>query len=910
MRKAVLFLVAVLFWLIYPVLSQEVFAGDLGALVKIDRLAPSKTTGGTICVIPESNDTENSIQVIFPSGFTVNSTASNWTVTTTNLPSGSTPLPGIDTASDISGQIVTFPSDDLATGTQYCFNFASTNTLTTHSTIGTHLGTLRTRNASNSIIDTRDYAISIVNNDQISVTASVAAKPTDFSALLAITDPPNGTFSENTKLTYILTYGSLLSYQSDIIVEAQWGLGTIQGNLIPTINDIDYLIGSASNGYNNTPPVVDSVNKKIDWTISAVPGNTTNQTVNFKLKTKDIYTGSLPITFTVSGRVYGLETVTPDSTVTSISLNSRYITPTPAPTCVPGSCPTSTPGPTSTPTPTVPPKKLTRPTITDIQIRTVSSTEAAIFVQSTSSTNIKIAYGTSTNSLTQLVSDTNFATEHIINLKNLKPTSRYYFRVTAYDYALNATASDLYLLDTAQLSNPPRLLDDSLILTSGDVVLTDPLRLKARIPAITIPINTPYAFKFAVSDFDNVKSVKAILRNNNVLGLSSSDLFVNSDSLQVIEISPGQYIGKLRSNEQIGNYRLVLQIQDFSGNIAEQTMSILYVVEPLEIVNSTNNTGIENAKVTFYYYNRRLKIFELLSSNITPIKNPNFSETDGKVWTILPEGKYQVEVKALGYETKTVDFEINSGTSSFPTVNLNPLPFNIATYFQYSMSTAYDVAELLKTYLHTLRTSIRFFELMAITVMALFVFLSAYSLARRLSVPLRLLPYFALYHTLLLFRKPNHSFVIHGRVTVSIGGEVLPDALIYIGYPSGRIITHTTTNGYGEFLTNIREASDIRIIVTKKGFKSCTTHIKKSELNDKISIEIVQIQKPSKLDFQGIIWYFFFILDSLFEAIFLITLLVELLFILEFGIWKVIPFIIISMLNIILWAVNVRAKRS
>lgn len=85
-------------------LSNSAKAGDLGVKVRIDRTSISKTTGGMICATPETSGTENSIQIVFPTGFNVNSNPSNWTITTSNLPTGSIALPGIGTATAVSGQ--------------------------------------------------------------------------------------------------------------------------------------------------------------------------------------------------------------------------------------------------------------------------------------------------------------------------------------------------------------------------------------------------------------------------------------------------------------------------------------------------------------------------------------------------------------------------------------------------------------------------------------------------------------------------------------------------------------------------------------------------------------------------------------------------------------------------------------
>ena len=80
-----------------PLLGSMADAAALtNAFVRIDRMQVSTSTGGTVCAKPTTTDTEASVQVVFPgsgtqgaASFGVNATASNWTVTTSNLPAGS-----------------------------------------------------------------------------------------------------------------------------------------------------------------------------------------------------------------------------------------------------------------------------------------------------------------------------------------------------------------------------------------------------------------------------------------------------------------------------------------------------------------------------------------------------------------------------------------------------------------------------------------------------------------------------------------------------------------------------------------------------------------------------------------------------------------------------------------------------
>ena len=166
------------------------------AFVRLDRLSATTATGGRVCVKPSVSalaQTEATIQVTFPTtsgtDYVVNSTASNWVMTTTNLDSGQTAMPGVvsgtTTASSVSGKTVTFPISDLSNSSNlYCFNFAATNTLTTSSAAAseTTQGTVTTRTSAPATIDQATFSQSIITDDQVVISATV---------------PPSFTFSLN-----------------------------------------------------------------------------------------------------------------------------------------------------------------------------------------------------------------------------------------------------------------------------------------------------------------------------------------------------------------------------------------------------------------------------------------------------------------------------------------------------------------------------------------------------------------------------------------------------------------------------------------------------------------------------------------------------------------------------------------
>ncbi len=163
-------------------------------MVRLDRLAASQTTGGTVCVkMATTAGTDAKIKVTFPSGFTVNGTAGNWTVTTTNLPAGSSAMPGIATATVATGQTVTFPISDISSSaTLYCFNFSGTSTLTNTTAGHDKAGSISVTTSGDVEIDGGSYALSLIADDTIDVTATV---PATFSVALGTTTQALGTLS-------------------------------------------------------------------------------------------------------------------------------------------------------------------------------------------------------------------------------------------------------------------------------------------------------------------------------------------------------------------------------------------------------------------------------------------------------------------------------------------------------------------------------------------------------------------------------------------------------------------------------------------------------------------------------------------------------------------------------------------
>ena len=180
------------------VLASVASAASLSAVtVRFDRMKTSTPTTGTVCAKPASTATEGLVKVTFPTGYTLGAAAAFTTDTTnTAWPTGATAWLGIGTATTVAGQIVTFPSGDLAAGTLYCFNWnSSTAVSVTSSASVNNVGAVETDTSGAAPIDTASYTTNSIANDQIVVTATV---PQAFSFALSGNTDNIGTITSGT----------------------------------------------------------------------------------------------------------------------------------------------------------------------------------------------------------------------------------------------------------------------------------------------------------------------------------------------------------------------------------------------------------------------------------------------------------------------------------------------------------------------------------------------------------------------------------------------------------------------------------------------------------------------------------------------------------------------------------------
>ena len=193
-------------------------------MVRLNNMTESQYTSGTVCFQPKTAATETALDVTFPSTFVVG-LAATWATTSVLPTAPSTYWPTFPTTTlaqmpnaltaTVSGNTVTFTfatGAALSTSDTYCFDWTNTTSaLLNPAAAPTTFGTINTYTGSLLLQDTGNFALDVIPNDTIVVTATV---PPIFTMSL----PTNvDTFSGNLSPLAggVATGGSVASIQTN-----------------------------------------------------------------------------------------------------------------------------------------------------------------------------------------------------------------------------------------------------------------------------------------------------------------------------------------------------------------------------------------------------------------------------------------------------------------------------------------------------------------------------------------------------------------------------------------------------------------------------------------------------------------------------------------------------------------------
>jgi hypothetical protein len=898
MRKLTALLFCFIFLLTPLLFANQIEAAKFSeAYMRLDRQKANTALSGVVCAKPSSGSagTEAKVSIQFPSDFNLSTSTSNWTTSTSGIPSGSIAWPGIgSTATSVSGNTVIFNSGNLTSESNlYCFKYTAASSTTGDE--GNKSGSITTMNSSNQTIDFVDYGLKIVPNDQVVVSATVPADSEDYEAEISKISTGNE-FSEGNEIEYEISYGSSASTATDITLKAHWSLGTIEDQSSATVEVLEYVSGSASNAYNSTPPVIDLSNRTITWQINAFPGNTNNQTVRFKVKTTNNFSGTKKVSFTHQASILfpGGETV--PSTITSFYKKST------------GSSSSSTRSPSPTPIPKL--------TFNEIEIRNLTDTNSTLYFQTNQPASIEIFYGTNLQSLNKRVSSNRLLANQFINISGLTPDTKYYYRVIVKNSSGETLTSDIYTFTTAKSSKDiPVVNKNSFVVTSDDKVIFNPAILKeGESNKLIIPQGTIFNFTFALDSGVQAKRVQAIVRTSKGEKLSSKVLGVidfpitskalaSTEIVDLIEIKPGVYSGKLKSLEVPGNYELYTRITDYNGNIVEQKLNDIKVINKLKVYSAKTKKPLEGVRLRTYIYNSTNKTYSFLSPQSYSLQNPAFTNFKGETDMILPVGRYKIIASNIGYKEKSVEFSIGEN-GDYPQIYLESTGITPYSFLRYHInSVKYIFGPKTVAYFDELSKSVRFFDLTATTVLGALVIFTFLAFAKKHHIPVSGV---ASYFYYMLDHKKRNENYVHG-VVYSEKNVPVASANVYLtDKENEKIIGSTKTNKMGEFFFRSKPENK-SILVMAKGFKN--TPLLDYNPKEHLKFKVVLEGSHEGIHFiHNLTKIYTWILGISFETLAIITVIFEILFLMHFGFLKTAPFLIISVINLLLWTMFLRHR--
>lgn len=738
------------------------------------------------------------------------------------------------------------------------------------------------------------YAASIERDVTTSVT--VPAHTTDYSlSVESVTTGPS--FSPDQTIEYKITYETLFSYPSNITLTAGWSQGTIDGNSTPSVDILNYVVGSAGNAYGSSSPVVDTQNRQITWTINSLPGSSA-QTVNFKVKTNSNYTGDKKVNFTISSSLTGIGGTSIDA-----SDNTNYFvysapaaTPTPAPS-------------TTTPTPTTSPSTTTSNlTIDSIDLRSISSTKAAIIINTTPASTISLSYGKSADNLNRTITSLSLSTQTLINLDTLDPDTGYYFVASAKDSSGNKVSSDIFTFKTALASVAPQVVSESFIAASAQTIISKPSGDNSQ-SQIVLPVNTPFEFSLRILSKSEIKKATAVVRNKNVLGFSTVYAEANTETVDLVQTQSGIFTGRLKSNPSPGSYEIYARISDINGNITEARVSELIVVPRLRVFSKETGDPIEGARVLVYIKDPKTGNYSVLPPTAIAGLNPLFTNTQGEADLVLPQSDYKILVSEIGFKDQEDKFTVGPhDTDGYPQVYLEKQNIGVLQVIRHVSTTTQDIfITNTAAYLNSLTGSLRFFNLVSALILLTLIILSFLAFISKTSIPLFSLPSYFSFYVQKWFGKTKSLGYIEGFVHTN-ENTPLPNAHVYLlDLTNEEIIQRTETNSKGHFFFK-KKLEKAGILVMGKGYKTSGIYQYKSEgLAPVIKVENIET-KQTKIVIGELSDIFSKLLGFSFEVLIVLSLFLEFLFLNTLGITRTLPFLTASVLNIFLWISFLRVR--
>ncbi len=708
----------------------------------------------------------------------------------------------------------------------------------------------------------------------VNVQAVVPPSAHDFQFSLKALE--NHTVKQNQVLTYEITYGasSSAAYSTQNTIVARYSSDRDPNNAYLA----DYIISSATPAYGGVQPVIDQQNRTITWTIPSLPQGVINQKVTFQLRTKSNYTLPQKLTLSNSAVMQNTFVSLPEQYTRQEYLYEKEI-PGPAPTAM------STPAPSPT---GVIPQKTTPLQILLISQIQLTPTQTTIDSTTNQPSRATIYYGTTPDTLNTITEDPALTYYHTITLKDLTPNRLYFYKVAVTDAQGKRRWSDTLTFTTPkQTTAAPIPIKGTMTLLNGTTLIHSSV-ISDSYTGIVLPKYTDYQIIYTPEAGGGIIGIDLLITSQN--GMQQMAAMTPHDQ--------SSYTATIQT-DQAGRYALILLQKDKYGTLLSKKLSELIITEPFLVTDSASGKPIEDASIVLYRYDIDKNMFVSFSylqsdKNYTRI----YTNKDGQALITLPPGKYQAEIRALGYAPAKITFSINGKDGNgFPHATLDKDALNTAFIRQTIQTTWDDVLNNGSNQIKQLGASLRLYYLSAVATLTTLISLSFITFGFRTNIDVKQAIPFTLFH-LFLLTKQQKSGYIRGIIKDE-QGKTIPGVYIDImAHNESVVLSHTVTDKLGRFqYKNNFKHEYVKLVLSKDGYP-ITERVEKNDEESIVKITLTKkaahTQRRSKAVLQEIF-------GSFFEVLLIVCLIAEIIFIQSFGLVKTLPFIVISLLNLMLW---------
>lgn len=556
-------------------------------------------------------------------------------------------------------------------------------------------------------------AADITDTGTITVTGTVPPKGTSISTALST---PTSSVHQGAEIVVSLTYGSSNTASIPLTLQAKWGKGTIDGATEASVDGLEYVVGSAQEAYGNSPPVVDVRERTITWSIDSFPAQKQGEKVSFTVRTNASYTGEKTVRYPLSFVVLS-PSGAPDRTKTiEYTYDATAASSSPTPT------PTPAPATTATTAASIKTTSSSLAAVRSVRVKALGANSAKVGVLTVRPVALYLRAGVQPNALAQQTVTPSRAstTEQEFILNNLSADTTYYFQLVT---AEGSEVSEVFGVRTAQTnsSSSGNQTKNLTVIQQRNVLFSGSTTVDATetVQPIMVTKDSVVDISLLLPNSPEVKSVEVFIRDANVLGASTiatdTDEY-QSQSALLTDIGNGVYIGKVRTPVIPGEYELAAIIEDSYGNLTEEILNTIHIVQPFTVTDRITRKPIEHARIMLYVFNENTQLYEKVSNITTVLENPSHTDHHGSVELSLFPAKYKAVVSAPGYETQEVLFTVGDNTfANMPQVGLRARHTWLGFHVEYLWGLIQHVVDSIIGLFRELAKSQRIFLLMLYT---------------------------------------------------------------------------------------------------------------------------------------------------------------------------------------------------